>query len=232
MAVTAAAGSSKLSALAPLRSGERIEHERCSAAGSDAVGGDVGNRSDDDFQRTAGGRAGNVTNAVGHDRNAAIPVGQRRESVAAIRLDGQVADAGDQGATADCAGGNGDRHAVDHELGDGLAVARVAVGVVGQDVAADGGVFRRAGGIGVGNRYGIGDDDADRRDLADATAADGIAEAVRSHVARRRGVGDRAVGIEHGAALPRSTDGRDRRRRIFEVVGAGAVRAGERIEGH
>jgi hypothetical protein len=215
-----------------VRSGERIEHERCSAAGSDAVGGDVGDRSDDDFQRAAGGRAGNVTKRVRHRRNAAIPVRQRRETVAAIRLERQRADAGDQGATADCAGGNGDRHAVDHELGDGLAVARVAVGVVGQDVAADRGVFRRAGGIGVGDGGGIGDDDADRRDLADATAADGIAEAVRSNVARRRGVGDRAVGVEHGAALPRSTDGRDRRRRVFEVVGCGAVRSGERIESH
>ena len=97
-------------------------------------------RCDVDGQRRTGGQR-SVAERVGRDRHGAVVVGCRREGVAAIGVDEQRAHTGD-GRGGACS----DRAAVDGELRDGARSA-VDVGVVGEHVAGDGGVFGGGGAV-------------------------------------------------------------------------------------
>ena len=94
----------------------------------------------------AGGRGRAVADRVGCNRHRAVVVQGGREGVAAVGVDGERAHAGQHGAAA---GGEG--AATDLELRDAQGRA-VDIAVVGQNIAAGGGVFEQGGAVGLRHR--------------------------------------------------------------------------------
>ena len=136
-------------------------------------------RGDGDGERRGSGAAVvAVADRVGYYWRRAVPVGDWREAVAAVAVNGQRADARQLDGVA----------RLSSLAADGKArnVQRVAVrvAVVGQQFAANSGVFRRGDDFTVGHRHGIGHHDAHGGGFGDAAAGDGIGEGVLADVAR------------------------------------------------
>ena len=158
---------------------ERVNGDRVACMGGGAVIFHIHDRRNgDNEQRGSGAAVVAVADRIGHHRRRAVPVGDWREAVAAVAVNGQRADARQLDGVA----------RLSSLAADGKArnVQRVAVrvAVVGQQFAANSGVFRRGDDFTVGHRHGIGHHDAHGGGFGDAAAGDGIGEGVLADVAR------------------------------------------------
>ena len=163
--------------------GQRIASQGRIFAARQSVGDErrrvVNRREGDDEGRRGGQRA--VGDRVGQGRDVAIPIRHWDEAVRTIGINRDRADTREDGRLAGSL-----RLAVDHEAGD--RERAIDVGVVGQDITRDRGVFGGGGGIGEGDGRVIdrGDRERERRGCGQATIGQRVGDD-----------GDVTVPVEH-----------------------------------
>ena len=200
--------------------GQRIASQGRVFAARQSVGDErrrvVNRREGDDEGRRGGQRA--VGDRVGQGRDVAIPIRHWDEAIRTIGIDRDRADTREDGRLAGSL-----RLAVDREAGD--RERAIDVGVVGQDITRDRGVFGGGGGIGEGDGRVIdrGDRERERRGCGLATIGqrvgdDGDVTVPVEH--RCEGVGARR-GQREATDVGDRVGGTDRERTDFTSDGEG-----------
>ena len=175
---------------------DRINRHRHACVGGGAVIFHVRYRGDGDGERRGSGAAVvAVADRVGYYWRRAVPVGDWREAVAAVAVNGQRADARQLDGVA----------RLSSLAADGKArnVQRVAVRVtvVEQQVAARLVIFRRSHCLARCDRHAVGQGDGDVGGFANAAALHGVGEGILADIACHRTINQLAVFNGHRAVL-------------------------------
>ena len=175
---------------------DRINRHRHACVGGGAVIFHVRYRGDGDGERRGSGAAVvAVADRVGYHRRRAVPVGHRRKAVAAVALNGQLADAREPRGIARLIS-----LAADGEARDKQRIA-VRVTVVEQQVAARLVIFRRSHCLARCDRHAVGQGDGDVGGFANAAALHGVGEGILADIACHRTINQLAVFNGHRAVL-------------------------------
>ena len=175
---------------------DRINRHRHACVGGGAVIFHVRYRGDGDGERRGSGAAVvAVADRVGYYWRRAVPVGHRRKAVAAVALNGQLADAREPRGIARLIS-----LAADGEARDKQRIA-VRVTVVEQQVAARLVIFRRSHCLARCDRHAVGQGDGDVGGFANAAALHGVGEGILADIACHRTINQLAVFNGHRAVL-------------------------------